>query len=275
MGLLLFILVVFSGCSATEYTLNKRVISNPEFKEILVVTDKKPVAKPKRSYYWFKSQKVHSSQNDYAGALLDGDYTKYYYSNQLAEKGKFNKGLKTGKWISWHENGTVSSVTKWNTGRTTGKYIARDNEGNTTVYGSYLNGLKQGKWIYPIKKDTLIYKKGRVQVLDSSLQHDTLKKSFFKRLFTKKTKQDHLKNTANKNDVNQKNRVLEDSKKQGFFSKLFKKNNGTKKVQKSKTISAKNVVPKQNKNNTTATDQPNFFQRLFKKKDKSKKNIKE
>jgi hypothetical protein len=45
-------------------------------------------------YHWFMSQRVHSTQGESSGVLLNGEFESFYPSKQLCEKGVFSKGLK-------------------------------------------------------------------------------------------------------------------------------------------------------------------------------------
>ena len=158
--LLLFVQFTdYSFGQAFETLANRKIISNKGYKEIVYITDKTPKPKGKRFYHWYKTRELHTSQNNYAGKLLTGEYLKYYPNNQLAEKGYFEKGLKVALWTIWHPNGKLSSEMRWKKGKRSGKYIKRDSVGTILEFGSYKKGEKTGKWIYPIERDTLYFKK--------------------------------------------------------------------------------------------------------------------
>jgi hypothetical protein len=240
-----------------EMSLNRKVINTKGCKEIVYVTDKTPKARGKRFYYWYKSQEVHHSQNNYSGELLNGPYVKYYPNNQLIVKGDFKKGLKSGIWTSWHVNGLVSEVAKWKKGRKTGKYVKRDSTGTIVNYGSYKKGLKSGKWISPVTNDTLFYKKGKLIVVDSMAQDSLSRPSFFKRLFKKEE-------TRKKQEPE-----ISQSEKQGFFRRLFtKKDKNTANQSQKKKPNERKL--KKDRKSTTKTDKKKegFLKRLFRKKEK-------
>lgn len=279
-GLISFTVVTFccSGCTSLEAPTDRRVITDGEFKEELAITTKTPKAQAKRSYYWFKSQDIYASQNDYAGLLLNGPYTKYYYTNELAEKGHFKKGLKIGKWTSWYKTGIISKVSKWKKGRLSGAFITRDSLGRTLVSGKYKNGKKEGYWIDHAQKDTLYYAKGFPMIIDSSFEKpgfvqrtfgflkrnkkqppkegktkkekDTTKTGFFKRLFAKKDKENEQDVVVVKpKKLSQKQRTELVKAKQNAQLAGATANQSKKEQRKTKRLAAKknNTLEKQNK----------------------------
>lgn len=240
--LIVLVLISVISCKGSKEPFTKRIISNSDYKEHFYITDNDPNSKSSKTYYWFKSQKVHSSQGDYGGELLDGAYLKYYYTNQLAEKGKFTNGIKSGAWKSWYKNGQLATTENWNNGRLSGKYVFYDSIGNIISRGNYKNGLRSGSWIYPIKGDTIIYKKG-LKVKKVKKVRDSSYTNIFSKIFGKKN--DSITNSKNK--------------------KRTQKSSSTKSSTKGKSTSKKKK--KQTKRKEFGKE-PNFFQRLFGKKEK-------
>jgi len=74
-------------------------------------------------YFWYKSQKVLSTQGGSAGLLLHGLYESFYDNKQLCEKGSYTKGLKDGEWNYWRTDGTLSKIEHWKSGRAIGEQI--------------------------------------------------------------------------------------------------------------------------------------------------------
>jgi len=72
-------------------------------------------------YHWFQSQHILTTQGGASGQLLHGGYEAFYDSKQLAEKGKFHKGLKHGEWKYWNSNGTLTRIEHWKNGTQLGK----------------------------------------------------------------------------------------------------------------------------------------------------------
>ncbi len=84
---------------------------------------------PDKIYFWFKSQKILTTQGGSSGSLLDGQYESFYKNNQLAERGIFKKGLKDGVWKCWSENGVLIHQENWSHGVQTGKQLYYSPEG--------------------------------------------------------------------------------------------------------------------------------------------------
>ena len=243
---------------APEMSLNRKVINEDGFREIVHVTDRTPVPKTKRTYYWYKTRSVHSSQDNYAGELLDGDYIRYYPNNQLAEKGTYTKGLREGLWTTWYPNGNLASKSRWKQGREHGKFLQWDSLGTALEHGKYRRGNKVGEWVDHAHGDTLRYKRGRLVPIDTT-GNDSLAKrdSWVKRIFTKKNKENE--------EVDNR----ETAEKQGFFHRLFqkKKANG-----KASPKARQRMIEQQNaKPSKKEPKKPGFFKRLFQGKRKKPK----
>ena len=84
---------------------------------------------PDKIYFWFKSQKILTTQGGSSGSLLNGQYESFYKNNQLAERGVFKKGLKHGTWKFWGENGILIHQENWSRGIQTGKQLYYSPEG--------------------------------------------------------------------------------------------------------------------------------------------------
>lgn len=67
-------------------------------------------------YFWYKAQKVLSTQGGASGELINGDFVAYHENKQLAQKGTFCKGLKDGKWMYWRTDGTLIMIEFWKKG---------------------------------------------------------------------------------------------------------------------------------------------------------------
>ncbi|TRW27544.1 hypothetical protein FMM05_02580 [Flavobacterium zepuense] len=255
------LLGVFALFSFSETSLKKR-ISDEYFRYEFFTTDKDITPKEGKTYYWFKGGTIHSSEHGVGGELLQDDFLKYYHSNQLAEAGKYKKGLREGYWKTWFENGTLQSKTYYDDGQKDGSYFAYDKTGFLTETGTYKNSLKHGRWINFINKDTLKYREGKVVVKKVKPVKDTLqpangKPGFIKRVFYKKDNKNKV--AVQENSANQK--------KPGFFKRIFKKKDApindtaeVKAVQQAETV-------KQRKEK-----KPGFFKRLFSKKNKENQN---
>lgn len=214
---LIFLCFLFTSFGLRD--LKYRIIRNENFKiEFYVSTEKENSFKTDKQYFWYKSGEIHSSFGDSGGDLLEGKYTKYYKTNQLAEKGIFDNGLKDGEWKKWHQNGQIKRRVKWRGGKKTGYYRLYDENGKPLLVGKYRNNLKQGKWIDYRISDTLKYKKGKLIVKDT-LKKDSFIKNLWKKIFKKK-EIDTLK--VSKHEIQK-----DSTEKVPFFRRIF----GKKKIQ--------------------------------------------
>jgi hypothetical protein len=103
-----------------DFTLQKNLKQDGlEYKFTVLSDDKHGVFHYdlKRTYFWYKAQKVMSTQGSASGILLHGDFVAYHPNRQLAQKGKFRRGLKCGKWLYWNDKGECIKVEKWRKGK--------------------------------------------------------------------------------------------------------------------------------------------------------------
>lgn len=195
---LILIAIIFSF---TNDKVQKKIIRNKNFDIYFYVSLKKKKITDNKKYYWYKSGEIHESFGDVGGELLHSEYIKYYVSNQLAEKGVFDFGLKDDLWKSWHPSGVLKEEVPWNKGVKKGVYNFYSEEGVLIITGNYKNDIKDGVWINGIKKDTTWFKDGNeyhenpkiIKKRNDSINKaaaklkkaDTTKtkKTFFKRIF--------------------------------------------------------------------------------------------
>lgn len=229
--------------------LQKKIIRNKEFDiECYVSLKTMKTFENHKMYYWFKSGEIHKSLSASGGLVLHENYIKHYRTNQLAEQGRFNYGLKDGVWKEWFENGNMKSELIWSNGYRHGTYVAYDSFGNIETKGFYRNNMRSGRWINFKTKDTLNYKK------DALIVEDTLsQKGFFGRLLTKRDsiqkvqdKQERIlkrKNDSIEKVIKKKKRELKKKKKPGkenFFQRLFRKKDSVKQKDKTNLKSSQN-----------------------------------
>ncbi len=241
-----FILFVIVLSSFSEISLKKK-ISDASFRYEFFTTDAEVYSKSGRQYYWFKGGTIHNSEYGVAGELLHGEFQKFYHSNQLAESGKFDEGLKAGFWKTWYTDGTLASYVYWSKGQMDGTYKLYDKLGVPLETGKYSKNRKHGTWINHSAKDTLRYRNGQVvlpRVKDTIQKND---KGFIKRLFSKK----------------EATIAPEPQKKSGdnFFKRLFaKKDKGVNTNQEKPTKKAQHTQPSAD---GATQKKPGFFARLF------------
>ena len=175
--------------------------------------DKKIKYKDTISYYWYKSQKIHHTQGNSEGNILNGSYAKFYHSGQLAEKGQFEYGLKNGEWKTWYKTGVAQTIFNYNSGLLSGIFIQYDTLGNRVLSGSYKNGLINGEFIDHVKGDTALFKKGVKKIKSKRTKEEGADDAgFLKKLF----KSDRKK--KNKREKKEKNKD-----KEPFLKRIFGK----------------------------------------------------
>jgi antitoxin component YwqK of YwqJK toxin-antitoxin module len=96
-------------------------------------------------YYWFSNGAIGNSQGGVTGKLLHGDFTMKGKKQRLIEKGKFDKGLKTGWWLQWHQNGLMKSKIFWKEGYKEGDVYQYSTDGALKRRGRYKNNLLEGR----------------------------------------------------------------------------------------------------------------------------------
>lgn len=177
-------------------------------------------------YYWYTGGSIKSTRGGYEGKLLHGDFTCFYHNKNLEEKGKFKKGIKTGKWLHWYTNGELKSVYKWKNGQPVGKSYHYDS--------------------LRTKKEVVYYKNGRVKVKKDkkNVPHFFNKKPLSSSKDTSKTT---IKNTENKNTK---------SKKQVKEKQVTKNSTNTKK-EPSKEVTKEKAVKKKKERKSKKTDTTN------------------
>ena len=210
-----FLFLLSTQAIETNNDIQKKILRSGEY-DIECYVSLKDVSSfdEDKAYYWFKSGEIHTSRYGAGGFVLHKTYSKFYKSNQLAEKGEFNYGLKDGVWKTWYRNGQLKEIIKWNKGVKHGDFIAYNENGTELEKGNFKRNHKVGTWVNLQTKDTTVYKKGVLYIED-----ETSKESFFKRLFKKKDK--------NKDGTVKQEKDKKTPKKDGFFKRLFKKKDKT------------------------------------------------
>jgi len=227
--LLLFSTLLFFACKPNAELLQKKKIQTTTYKEDCVVVLKSVKPSLNRTYFWYKSNEIHQSKGDYSGDLLQGNYVRHYITNELAEKGNFSYGLKKGKWKSWYKNGNLKAINNWKKGELSGEYFLQNDSGELLLKGKYSKGKRVGKWVDYIKKDTTRYKKGVVFIKKIKDTNAVKKEGVFTRVFKKKNKEGKKKKGKKKGKQKEVKKTLNKKTKKPFFLKrLFKKKSTSK-----------------------------------------------
>lgn len=122
--LFLFILtaVTFSTLAQKplkDFYLNRTLKQDGLQYEFTVIDDDKHGVlhyKKDKFYFWYKAQRVKSTQGESSGKLLHGEFESFYVNDQLYQKGDFKHGLKCGEWLHWREDGSLVHAEVWSKG---------------------------------------------------------------------------------------------------------------------------------------------------------------
>lgn len=161
-------------CTKAQYYNGRVRIDSADKSYVFQISDDPTITYINTFYYWFKSGRIHQTQGAYYGKLLHGDYKVIDADRRLLEKGQFKKGIKMGRWLTWHNNGRIKSKLKpriFGSGFNLKEY---DSFGNIAKKGYLKNGLFTGKEFSYIN-DSL-----RVTYFKNGLQLDH-KPSLFKK----------------------------------------------------------------------------------------------
>ena len=259
----IIMLLMVVMCLAFTTDLQKRTVREKGFDiECYISLKKLKSYDDDKIYYWFKSGGIHQSLSNIGGDVLHDSYLKYYRSNQIAEQGIFNYGLKTGVWRDWNEAGQLVLQEQWNNGYKHGKSISYNTNGDLKLKGDYKNNIKVGRWINYKTKDTVYYKKDAVF---KEKPQGFIKRFLRKKDSTEKVQIKHDRLIIKRTDSLERVKIK-------FKRKLKKKNDSIKRGQNklNKSIKKKqDSIKKINKrlNTSIKNDTIGFFKRLFKKKE--------
>ncbi|MDP2721466.1 MAG: hypothetical protein Q8O72_01810 [Bacteroidales bacterium] len=161
--LILFFLVTRVFCQSEYYASKTRWVSvetvGGESRFEILTEWRENTLQLNKHYYFYDRGKMSFSQGAFAGYLLNGQYLRFRKnSTNLAEKGRFRNGLKTGKWIQWSENGTIVEVENWKRGLKNGTSTSYDSSQQMTSKRNYKNGELSG-WQYQYENEEEVQKK--------------------------------------------------------------------------------------------------------------------
>lgn len=269
----LFILSVLCFFAFVKNNLQKKIIYSTDYSfEFYVLVDKKEDRVAKNAQlYWFKGGEIHSTDYISGGYLLHDIFMKFYRSDQLAERGTFDYGLKKGIWTEWYKTGAIKKQMEWKKGYKDGIYIEFDSTGTKIVEGNFNKNLKHGEWIDFRTGDTIHYKLGTLLTPKTDKKTISEKKlSFIKRLFGKK---DSITDTNRKakNTINSKKNNSSKKGNQSFFKRLFGSKKDSLPTANETLINPDNAKTKKKKTDPKEKKQ-SFFKKLFgSKKDEKQK----
>lgn len=207
-------------------------------------SDKKPPKKycNEKYYYWYKAQNVIKTQGGSSGNLLNGKFNSFYLNKQLCEQGSFSMGLKDGKWNYWTEKGLLIRTENWNKGVQTGLQIDYDIDGS-------------------VRKKTFI---GRIKNTDFLGDTIVLIHKNCKQIIINNEKGEKIEHKRYKNSL--------------LHGKQEVISNGEKSISEYKKgvlIEKKETSKDVNSDQETEKKSTNFFNKIFKKKEKNETDPKE
>jgi len=126
----------------------------------------------KKWYHFVNANKYITLQGAFDGYLLNGSANFYDKKNNLIERGKFKRGLKSGPWYHWNTAGELVKVMHWKKGLVSGSFRQVLTDGIIET-GKFKKGKRHGKWLL-LKGDEQIkvtnYDMGEVTILKQ--EHD-------------------------------------------------------------------------------------------------------
>lgn len=124
----------------------------------LATSDHAIQPEPNLYYHWYFKDQIHVTRGGFSGKPLHGEYTAWYNSNNLKEKGNFYYGLNDGTWMRWYENGMIKEVISWEKGTRNGIQRKYDYEGNLVKEMNYKKGQIHG-YVFIYQKGEIVAKK--------------------------------------------------------------------------------------------------------------------
>jgi len=193
--IVLALLTSFGFSFGQENPLSRRHCTSELYKMDFYVfsSDKKMRYNDTLEYYWFKGQKLHSTQGRSAGLVLHGQFSKFYKDGQLAEQGEFRYGLKNGEWLSWYPSGKLAGIYNYKRGVLHGHFFQFDEEGNPLKVGRYKKGIVKSKQ----------EKKSDSKAIEEQEEQEGFFKRIHKRFFYK-TEEEQLEKALKKDKRRQK-----------------------------------------------------------------------
>jgi antitoxin component YwqK of YwqJK toxin-antitoxin module len=87
----------------------------------LLLKENKITPNIKKTYFWYLRGKINHNTGNYSGKLMQGNFN-VFLDDKMVISGKFDKGLKTGKWITWFNDGTIDNIILYKNGVKIGKH---------------------------------------------------------------------------------------------------------------------------------------------------------
>ena len=177
--ILIIIMIFFISKLQAQYYYNGQfTIDSCNRHYRILISDRAPNPKLHGIYYWYKAGHIHSSQNGYAGQVLDGPYSVTDPKNNLVEQGFFLKGRKYGLWKSWYTNQKLKSSIYYFLQNDIQNIILYDTTGVIVKKGTSKRGLFTGVVVEKVNGESItrIYKNGKMKVSKNNSKQESHEK---------------------------------------------------------------------------------------------------
>lgn len=98
-------------------------------------------------YFFVDGNEFTSLEGKCLGDVLHGEVTYYNKKGDPIANGKFNNGLKNGRWLHWDNNGKIREIVNWRKGLKNGSY-KRVYDLDKSEEGQWKKNAKIGVWRY-------------------------------------------------------------------------------------------------------------------------------
>ncbi len=167
----LFVLFFFLGTYYTYsqsakldtiyYDKDWKGVSNAAFASFYRVydaNDKSEVRKPMRDYYisgelQSEGSYINIDKNDDSKSVFDGEYTNYFKSGKIEQKGNRVNGVLEGEYTSYYENGLVKMHTFVKNGKSDGILTEFSEQGDVCTQTEMINGEPKYDYFIVSNKD--------------------------------------------------------------------------------------------------------------------------
>lgn len=122
-----------------------KVDGNNVFHITILQKEKKIKPEKGKFYHYYVGNVIQATESVFQGKVLDGKYLHVRRDKTMIEKGLFDKGLKSGEWITWHGNGHIRTINHWKDGKRDGIYNEFYANGQLHRSGAYKEDRLHGK----------------------------------------------------------------------------------------------------------------------------------
>lgn len=163
------LVILYTGTSFSQdvkldtiyYDKNWKGVSSPVFADFYRVydaSDKSEFRKRFRDYYITGELQseggfVSIDKYDDTKSIMDGEWTNYYKSGKIEQKGYRNKGIEEGEYTAYYENGLVKLHVTMQNGKANGILTQFNEQGDVCTQMEMLNGEPKYDYYFVSNKD--------------------------------------------------------------------------------------------------------------------------